>query len=181
MLKLCQGQEKLASLVDIAKNNFEKKEYFVFKENDPFESENKGNNWQKGIDLWLSKQADSRYRPPVEYCSGSDQVFVKINEPSDKSQIGRDFTLKIETVSPREVIKIDVYIDGSLEKTLTSYPYETSMSLPDGKHTIRAEATDAGGNRGSQESRFGVNIAWDFEPSPTPVPVTPTITPSPTP
>lgn len=177
-LKLCQGQSKLATTVDIAKNNYEEKEFFVFKESDPFENENKENKWQKGIDAWLAKQTDERYHPPTEYCNNSDNIYIKFNEPSDQSQIGNDFTLRIETVSFNEVVKIEVYLDGNLEKTLTSYPYELVMKLPDGKHTIKAVATDVNGNQASQETRFGINVPWNLEPSPTPMPVTPTLTPT---
>lgn len=182
MLKLCQGQNKLASLVDIARNNFEEKEYFIFKESDPFENENKANFWQKGIDLWLSKQTDGRYHPPTEYCSDSNQIYVRFNEPSDHATINNDFTLKLETVSQNEVVKIDFYVDGNLKKTLSSYPYETGITLDNGKHTLKAVATDSKGNQGDQEIKIGVNLAWDWEPSPTPAPTsTPSPTPSPSP
>ncbi len=180
-LKLCKGQNRLATSVDIARNNYDEKEYFVFKEKDPFAGSGGENKWQMGIDAWLAKQTDERYHPPVQYCDSSDNVYIKFNEPADQSQVGSDFTLRIETVSFNEVVKIDVYLDGKLEKTLTSYPYELAMRLPDGKHTIRAVATDVSGNQASQETRFGVNVPWDLEPSPTPVPVTPTLTPTLTP
>jgi len=177
-LKLCRGQNKLATTVDVAKNNYEEKEFFIFKESDPFENENGENKWQKGIDIWLSKQTDERYYPPIQYCDNNDSIYIKFNEPADQSQINNDFTLRIETVSSNEVLKVEVYIDGSPEKTLTSYPYELAMNLPDGKHTIKAVATDSAGNQASQETRFGVNVPWNWEPSPTPVPVTPTLVPT---
>ena len=177
-LKLCKGQNKLATLVDIARNNYDEKEYFVFKEKDPFAGSNEENKWQTGIDAWLAKQTDERYHPPAQYCDSSENVYVKFNEPADQSQIGNDFTLRIETVSFNEVVKIEVYLDGNLEKTLTSYPYELVMKLPDGKHTIKAVATDVSGNQASQETRFGVNVPWNLEPSPTPMPVTPTLIPT---
>ncbi len=78
--------------------------------------------------------------------------------------------MKIETVSVSEIVKIEVYVDGSLNKTLTSEPYELGMTLPEGAHTIRVVATDTKGNQGSQETRFGINVSWNSLPSPSPTP-----------
>lgn len=40
------------------------KEYYFFKEEDPFESAQGGNKWQEGVLNWLKDQADSKYHPP---------------------------------------------------------------------------------------------------------------------
>ncbi|MDO8488408.1 MAG: transglycosylase domain-containing protein, partial [bacterium] len=61
--------------------NGEQKEYFYFKESDPFEK-NGLNQWQAGIDAWLATQGDSKYHPPTgDGCNQSSQLWVTVAEP----------------------------------------------------------------------------------------------------
>lgn len=177
-LKICKSQKKLATVVDIARGDYEEVEYFVFKENDPFASEGKENRWQKGIDDWLAKQTDSRYHPPSDFCESSEKVYVKFNSPQDQTQTTSNFTVNLEPVSANEIVKVEIFVDGESKKILTSAPYELNLTLPDGRHTIKAVVADSNGNQSSQESRIGVNVAWDYSPTPTP---SPTVIPSPQP
>lgn len=183
-LKICKSEKKLATLVDIARGDYDEKEYFIFKENDPFAEQGKENRWQKGIDNWLAKQTDEKFHPPTEYCNTSDQVFVKFDSPNDQSQMGSKFTVKIAPVSANDIVKVSLYVNGELKYTLTP-PYEVDLTLSDGKYTLKAEAQDSKGNSGGQEIRIGVNLPWDWSPTPTPLPPTPTptlsATPTPTP
>jgi len=174
-LKICKSEKKLATLVDIARGDYDEKEYFVFKENDLFAEQGQENRWQKGIDNWLAKQPDERYHPPTEYCNTMDQVFVKFDRPNDQSQVGSKFTVKIAPVSANDIVKVSLYVNGELKYTLTP-PYEVDLTLSDGKYTLKAEAQDSRGNSGSQEVRIGVNLPWDWSPTPTPLPPTPTPT-----
>lgn len=184
-LKICKSQKKLATVVDIAKSEYDEKEFFVFKENDPFAKEGKENMWQKGIDDWIAKQSDERYHPPTEPCDNSSKIYVKFETPQDQVQTGSSFSVKITTVSLSEIAKVEIFVDNESKKILTSLPYELDMTLPDGKHTIKAIATDTDSNQGSQETRIGVNVPWDYNPSPTSLPTAtpspvPTLSPSPT-
>jgi len=171
-LKLCKSQGKLATPFDIARNDYEEKEFFIFKENDPFNWQGI-NQWQKGIDDWVAKQGDSRYHPPTEYCDTLNQVNVSL-EPSDHAQVSSNFKIKIYPVSAYDITKVEIFVDGESQKILNSPPYEIEVTLPDGTHTLRAEAWDANNNHGAGESRIGVNVPWDWQPSPTPQP---TLTP----
>ncbi len=185
MARLCKGQNKLATSVDIAAGNFDQKEYFFFKESDPFAKPGEENKWQKGINDWITKQPDQKYHPPSDLCSNSNQIYIKFNNPPDQSQVGNDFKVNLETVSTEDIVKIDLFVNGELKKTLTSSPYETDLSLSDGTYTLKAVAVDAKGNQGTQESRIGVDVQWNFSPSPiptiTPIPPTVTVAPSNTP
>jgi 1A family penicillin-binding protein len=179
-LKICKGQGKLATPVDVARGDFEEKEYFTFKENDPFMKDGV-NQWQKGIDEWVSKQSDERYRSPTEYCNTMDQVHVWLN-PGDQTQVNSSFDVRVEPTTAHDVTKVEIFVNGESKKTFTSSPYEVSFTLPEGKYTIKAEVIDSQGNRGTAESRIGVNIPWNWEPTPTPTPTKiPTSAPSPSP
>ncbi len=180
-LKVCKNEGKLATPVDIIRGNFDEKEYFSFKEKDPFAASGQENRWQKGIDAWLAKQPDDRYRPPTDYCSGSDQIYIRFSSPQDQNQVGSRFTVAIEPISVNEITKVNLYVNGELKYSLNS-PYGVDLTLSEGKYTLKAEAQDSRGNTASQEIRIGVNLPWDWSPSPTPVPTAiPTVVLSPVP
>jgi hypothetical protein len=181
-LKLCKGQGKLATPVDISRGNFDEKEYLIFKESDPFAASGELNRWQKGIDDWVAKQGEEKYHPPTDYCDTINEVQVSILEPSNESQTGSSFTIKVEPITANQVVSVEIFINGESKKTTSSPPYELGVTLPDGKYTIRAVARDDKGNEGSTESKIGVNIPWNYEPSPTPTQSpTPTLSATPTP
>jgi len=187
-VKTCKSQGKLATPVDIARGDYDEKEYFLFKEKDVFSpspsagGSGQEDRWQKGINDWVAKQPDERYRPPTDYCNTVDQIYVKFASPQDQTQVGSTFTVKVEPVLVNEIVKVSIYVSGELKKELTSPPYEVQLTLPDSAYTIKAIVRDSKGNEGSQETRIGVNVPWNWTPSPTPTPTlipTPTLTPSP--
>ncbi|MFZ5366326.1 MAG: penicillin-binding protein [Patescibacteria group bacterium] len=177
-LKVCKASGKLATPVDIARGDYEEKEYFVFKEDDPTVAPGGENKWQKGIDEWLATQSDSRYHPPTDYCESQNQIEVRIKEPEDHAQVGSSFRVKVEPVSLNEIVLVEIYVNGENKASMTSIPYERDFTLPDGIYTIKARVRDSKGNEGEREIKIGVNVPWDWSPSPTP---TPTLSPTPTP
>jgi penicillin-binding protein 1C len=179
-LKVCHTSGKLATPVDIARGDYDEKEYFIFKEDDPTAAPSGPNKWQEGIDKWLQTQSDSRYHPPTEYCETQNQVEVKIDEPSDKAQVGNDFKIKLEPVSANEIVQVEIFVNGESKGVLTSQPYERILTLGNGSYTLKAKARDSKGNEGEREIKIGVNVPWNYSPSPTPTP-SPTPIPSPTP
>lgn len=180
-MKVCKSSGKIATPVDIARGEYEEKEYVVFKEEDPV-SESGRNRWQEAIDRWIATQSDSRYHPPTEYCETQNQIEVKINEPSDRSQVSNRFQIKIEPVSVNEIIKIQIYVNGQQVEAITSSPYERDLNLSDGTQTIKVRVDDNKGNSGEKEIKIGVNVPWDYvppTPTPTLIPEIPTPTPTP--
>lgn len=178
-LKVCPGQEKLASLAQIARGQYEEKEYFIFKEGDPV-SPDGVNRWQQGIDEWLSTQSDSRYRPPTEYCGNIGEVEVTINNPGNEAQINSN-EIKVEgrIVSVNPISKIEIYINGSLVETIeNSKRFEKIFTLSDGAYVVKVKAWDNQDNQGEREAKFGVNVPSNWQPTPTPAPTSP---PTPTP
>jgi len=179
-LKVCKGSTGLATPEDIMNNNFDSKEYFNLKENDPVSTDGT-NRWQTGIDKWISEQPDNgKYFPPTGYCRGGGMVGLNIDYPSDQSNnVSNPFNVKVTTTSTVKVTEVKMWIDGSEYKTWTEKPYETSVSgLTNGTHTIKFRATDKDGNTIEKESRIGVNTSWDYSPTPTPTSVTPTAKPN---
>jgi 1A family penicillin-binding protein len=177
MLKVGRDNKNcLATPQDINAENYDQKEYILAQEEDPYESET--NRWQVGIDNWLAEQGDNRYYPPTEYCD-SNKVSINIEQPSNQSQVGNEFSLKIKPLSINEIDWVKIYINDEEKQTLKGN-YEVNLVLSNGTYTIKAKMRDTAGNEAETEIKIGVNVVWDFSfPTPTPTPIL-TITPAPT-
>jgi len=183
-LKLCRGQDKLATTAQVARGDYETKEYFVFKEDDPVSTDGV-NRWQVGIDAWLATQSDGRYHPPTEYCGDTEDMAVIIQEPSDHQQVDQnEVRVKVKTISASKTTKVEFYIDGVLKDTVENKPYERVFTLVNGSYVIKVKARNEAGKEAAAEIKIGVNVPWDWQPSPTPTPTvlaTPTPSPFPSP
>lgn len=176
-LKVCPGQEKLASLAQVARGQYEEKEYFIFKEEDPVSSDGQ-NRWQQGIDEWLKTQTDSRYHPPSEFCGNISEVEVNIQEPGNEVQLsGSEVKVAGKIISINDIARIEIRINGQLKETLEQTKhFEKIFNLPTGTYVVNVRAFDNQGNMGEREAKFGLNVSWDWQPTPEP-----THTPVPTP
>lgn len=179
-LKVCRSSGKLATPVDIARGDYDEKEYFIFKEEDPTAAAGGANKWQEGINKWLAVQTDPRYHPPTEYCDTQNQIEVRILEPQSQSQVGKNFKVRAEPVSANEIVQVEFFANGESKGALTSAPYERDLSLADGIYALKVKARDSNGNEGEKEIKIGVNVSWDWQPTPSLTP-SPTPLPSPTP
>lgn len=170
-LKVCKTDGKLATPADIASGNYEEKEFFIFKEEDPTAGPGEENKWQKGINEWLSTQSDPRYHPPTDYCGTENPVNVEFVNPKDKaSNLPNKFTIEINASSTKNISEVQLDIDGERVRTFTSLPYRQDVELDDGVHEISAKARDTEGNESDRKITVGVNVEWDYSPTPTSTP-----------
>ena len=172
-LKLCRGQEKLATAAQVARGEYEEKEYFVFKENDPISSD--VNHWQQGIDEWLNTQSDSRYHPPKDYCGSTSEIEVTINDPANRVQIdSNEVKVAGKIISLNDIKKIEILINNEVKETIeNNKKFEKIFNLDKGTYKIKVKAFDNQDNQGEREAEIGVQVPWDWQPTPTPSP-TPT-------
>lgn len=180
-LKICRGQEKLASQIDVARGNYEEKEYYVFKEDFTLGTY----KWQDYIDIWTNNQGDPKYHPPKEYCDSANELMVELETPKDQANLdGKEVEVKVKVVAQEEISRVEILVDGSIKETFESRPYETKIVINnDGPHTIKAKAYRKDGKQGeSGEIRIGTGgVRWDINLiTPTPLPSAAS-TPSPTP
>lgn len=176
-LKLCKAEGRLATPSQVAAGDYDEKEYFVFKEEDPTGSPNR---WQEGILDWLNTQSDSKYHPPVDYCGSSNPLNVEFAKPHDRDRMTlNNFDVRIDPRSTSDIVQVEIDLDGVKQVTLTSLPWQTSLSgVKDGPHELRAIARDKDGHESDRKIKIGVNVPWDYLVLPSPVPSpTPTATP----
>ena len=166
-LKVCRGVSGLATPEDMASGNYDSKEFFKFKENDPVSTDGK-NRWQEGIDKWILEQSDnSKYFTPENYCRSGGLVNVGIDSPGNESTVSKQFDIRINTTSIKKIVEVKLWIDGVERKIWTERPYEMTISdLVDGPHIIKVKATDKDGNNQEREAKIGVNTAWNATPTP---------------
>lgn len=172
-LKLCKGENKLATDAKVAANDFEEKEFIVLKESDPVSTDGK-NRWQEGIDGWINSNQDGRYKPPTEYCGDENEVFVDLSRPKNKTNYDEeDIEIRVRADAREGIDKIEIYVNGSVRETINNREYEGKIKLPKGRYEIYAKAY----SRDDREKESGkVKIGtggenWEEdEPDPTPSP-----------
>ena len=106
---------------------------------------------------------------------------VNFDSPSDQSTTGNDVSINIRTDGDKKVTEVKLFVDGSDKQTWNDRPFQTSIHLDNGTHTLKVTATDKDGNTANREIKIGVNLPWDWSPSPTPTPTlvaTPTLVPT---
>jgi hypothetical protein len=166
---------KLANTVEIAKGEYDTKQFIVFTEADPISTDGK-NRWQDGINTWVATLSDGKYHPPTDVYQGSDSnIVVSIKEPGDSSQVGNSVTVKIEAATNTgSITKIELYVDGSKVKEYSDAKVSDTISLDTGAYrTITAKATDSNGKTADTTIHVGANHTYE---TPTPT-LTPTSTP----
>jgi membrane peptidoglycan carboxypeptidase len=174
-LKLCPGQNKLATIAQVAAGDYEEKEYYVFKEEDPFEKDGI-NKWQEGINAWVASQGDSRYHPPTDQCEGGQAAVVRINKPEHQHNYdGNEIDVNMEIFGDKKVEKLEIVVNDQVRETLTGQPYQTKLTLSPGVYKLKGRAYLEGGDKvESGELLFGMGgVKWEGSnptPSPTPGP-----------
>lgn len=178
-LKVCRDKFGLASPNDVAGGNFDEKEYIMLRESDPVSKDGR-NRWQEGIDSWINGQnPKDKYVVPTEFCRSDGNVGLTFGEPGDRATVGsNEVKVVVNTTSLNKITEVKLWVDGTEVKTWNERPFETTIHLNDGSHTLKARAQDKDGANGEREIKIGVKVAWDWSPSPTAVPVTPTLIPT---
>ena len=182
-IELCKGERKLANDARIRRGDYDKEEFIVLKEEDPF-SEDGVNRWQEAINAWVTGQDDSRYKVPTEYCGDENEVYLNLQDPDDKKNYDEEkVPLKFESESSDGIEKVEIYVNGELRETINDRRYEGTLNLSAGRYEIQAKAySKSGKTTESGKHKIGTGgVDWEKpEPSPTPTP-TPSPTPSPSP
>lgn len=184
LLKVCKSDGKLATPADISANNFDYREYFIFKEEDPT-SGGGTNRWQEGILNWINTQSDSRYRPPTEYCGSGNPISIDFSGPrdhdSDLPTGERNVNFSVNSSSA--ITQVELKLNGnnvcSYNNGANNYSCKVNFSS-NGIYTIQVIALDAANHRSDKTITVGVGRSWEATPAPTSTPI-PTNSPTPSP
>lgn len=178
LLKVCKSDGKLATPADISSGNFDYKEYFQFKEEDPTAGTSGKNKWQEGILNWINTQTDSKYHPPTDYCGTNNPLSVDFSSPHDQdSNLSvSSTTINFSANSNSAITQVVLKVNGSQVYTSNSgannYSY-TENFKNSGVYTLEVSATDASNHQSSKTISVAVGQGW---PTPSPSP-SPTATP----
>ena len=179
LLKVCKSDGKLATPSDIASGNYDSKEFFIFKEEDPTAAPGGTNKWQEGILNWLNGQSDSRYHPPTDYCGTANPLNVDFSKPHDQDANlpTGSYTVQFSANSSSAITQVILKLNGSQVCTFNNGAnnYNCNVNFSgNGVYTIEADAMDAANHSSNRTITVAVG-----EPMPTPTP-TPSPTPTPT-
>ena len=180
-LKLCRGENKLATDAKIAAGDYEEKEFIVLKEEDPYSTDGK-NRWQEGIDSWIAQNPDPKYHYPTEYCGDQGDVYVELKRPeNEKNYDNNEIEFEVKADAGSGIEKIEIFASGKLIKTVDGHEFKGKIKLDSGRYEVWAKAYSRDGKeKESRKNKIGVGgITWDV-PTPTATPV-PTKVPTPTP
>jgi MYXO-CTERM domain-containing protein len=99
---------------------------------------------------------------------------VTITTPAGGAKLGPTFALKAAITDNTGVTKAEAAVDGNVVAMVSSAPYDFTVSLAAGQHTLVVNGYDAAGNKGSAS----VLVTVEAGTTAPPVPVTPS-TPTP--
>lgn len=92
---------------------------------------------------------------------------VTIGSPAEGATVATTLTLQATVVDDTAVARVDLLVDGQLSASRTGSPFDFQVSLPVGKHTLRVEALDGAGNKGSAAVTVNVDAGLPVLPGPT--------------
>jgi len=164
MLKVCRGDGGLATPSQVAAGSYDTEEYYIFDVDDPTANAGDENRWMAGINAWIAEQSDNRYRPPTEYCNSGNLAPLNIEfvNPRDRqSNLENEIQVKFVVDAINDIDEAWLEVDGEKVRTFTSLPYEHTVNLDDGPHTLRAAAKDNKGNESERIIEIGTKADWD--------------------
>ncbi len=170
-LKVCKSDGNLANPGDVAVGNYNSKEYFVFKEEDPTAAPGGANKWQEGILNWLNSQGDARYHPPTNYCGSGTALDVQFTGPTDRtSNLGSSVDVNFTVNSSSAITQASLKVNGSSSCSYSNGQnnYTCHVNFPsNGVYTLEADASDSSGHSSNRIITVGVGTNWDAA-TPTP-------------
>lgn len=179
LLKVCKSDGKLATPSDVSSGNYDAKEYFQFKEEDPTSGSTGTNRWQESILNWMNSQSDSRYHPPTDYCGTSNPLSIDFSNPHDHdSNLSTgETTVTFSVNSNSAITQVDLKLNGEKKCTFNSGANNYSCKInfsSNGIYIIEAIAMDSANHQLNRTITVGVGGSWETTPTPS---ASPTSTP----
>jgi 1A family penicillin-binding protein len=175
-VKVCRSDEnKLAPDVDVARGEYNEKEFYVLKPEST-------TAWTDDIWSWIDSQGDPKYKVPRDYCSADIDLVIGFEKPGNESRVNSNtFEVRIKVTTAKEIEWTKLYKNGSeIESFGSDKLISSTINLPDGTYELMAKVHAKDGSEKDTRVKIGVNMDWNAAPSPSPTPI-PTPSPSPLP
>ena len=175
-VKICKADNsKLASEVDIARGEYDEKEFYVLK--------SKSTSWIDDIRAWIDTQSDERYKVPTEFCASDTQTVIGFDKPGNNSKIDtNDVEVRIKVISSKEIEWVKLYLDGTEVESFVDRNITTTLTINTGVHELSAKVKTKDGEEKQTAVKIGVKTDPNATPSPSPTPtLSPSLTPTPSP
>lgn len=172
-VKVCRADEnKLASEVDIARGEYNEKEFYVLK--------NESSAWQDDIWAWIDGQGDAKYKVPRETCATDTTTVIGFDKPGNNTIFtNKSFEVRLSITTSQEIEWVKLVIVGVSEENFApSKQVTTTITVPEDNRVYELVGKVRTKNGEEKETRIkvGVNIDPTVSPSPSP-----TLSPSPSP
>lgn len=156
-MKVCKGQNKIATMTHIVHGDYEEKTFIVLKEDDPV-SEDGVNRWQIGIDNWIASQSDEKYRYPTEMCGQSEEVSIAIHGIDDRANYeARVIKFRVAADSEKGIERIEVFLNNERKEEKRANEAQIEWELERGVYEIKAKTYSRDGKtKESQTLKIGV-------------------------
>ena len=173
-VKVCRSDNnRLATDVDIARDNFDSKEFYVLKQ--------ESSAWENDIAAWISGQSNDKFKVPTEYCSSDTDTVIGFEKPGNHEKLtNTTFEIRLRTTTSKDIEWVKLYVNGSQRESFGPEKLvSTTITLDDKKtYELKGVVRTKDGQEKDTTVKIGINVDWDFAPSPSPSP-TPTATPAP--
>ena len=166
-VKVCRADEnKLASEVDVARGEYNEKEYYVLK--------NESSAWQDDIWAWIDGQSDPKYKVPREYCTTDTATVIGFEKPRNNEIVtNKTFEVRLAVTSSKEVEWIKLIVVGVTEESFApTKQVTTSITVPNDNtvYELVGKVRTKDGEEKETRIKIGVNIDPTASPTPSPTP-----------
>lgn len=168
-VKICRADpSKLANEVDIARDDYDLKEFYVLKQ--------ESTAWENDIWAWIDTQSEPRYKVPRETCSASTDTVIGFEKPGNFERINNNtFEVRLRTTTSKEIEWVKLFVDGAeREKFNGDKLVTTTITLSDNKpYELKGVVRTKDGQEKDTIVKIGVNTEWNAtvaSPSPSPSP-----------
>lgn len=161
-VKVCRSDNnKLASEVDIARGEYDEKEFYVLKQ--------ESSAWINDIRAWIDQQGEAKFKVPTEYCVTNTDTVIGFEKPQNQNRINNNnVEIRLRVTTSKEIEWVRLYVGDVLRESFTSKEVNTTIEIkPDGAYELMGKVRTKDGQEFETRIKIGVNVEWDFAPSPT--------------
>lgn len=157
-VKICRSDNsKLASEVDIARDEYDEKEFYVLKQ--------ESTAWINDIQAWIDGQDNEMFKVPTEYCQSNTETVIGFEKPGNHEKLSSNtFEVRLRSTTAKEIEWVKLYVDNNLRESFEGNKLVSStITVDDNKtHELKGVVRTKDGEEKDTVLKIGVNVEWDF-------------------